>query len=383
MLNSAVADVAVALVYVFVLVSVMVSALNEIVAGLLKQRAKALWHGIGELLLSTNLRDAFYAHPLIKSLAPPISWAALERLAGPSYIPRRTFALALLDVLKHPQTQLQQAQRALRDIAGALAQPAPPGPAALLALAGSVGAVAAAIPATAAGTALKRELAALQAALGAPGATAAGLLPAVDRAARSLAAGVTAFLAEGAAPRSADLATILRILGENAAGDAERLATAIEEWFDAGMDRVSGWYKRWTQAWQFGFGLALAVALNVNVVSIANDLWINIPLRNAIVGEAVSFAKEPAAALTPKSAGDASGATPLTRIDQAEARLRRSQLDVGWSRWPTREDWTRIPGWMLTALGASFGAPFWFDLLNKFVQLRAGGPRPDERKAAS
>ena len=42
MLNSGVVDVGVALVYVFVLVSVLVSALNELVAGLLKRRAKAL-----------------------------------------------------------------------------------------------------------------------------------------------------------------------------------------------------------------------------------------------------------------------------------------------------------------------------------------------------
>lgn len=374
MLNSAVADVAVALIYVFVLVSVMVSALNEIVAGLLKQRAKALWHGIGELVLSTKLRDAFYAHPLIKSLAPPTSWMLLERLTGPSYIPRRTFALTILDVLKHPQAPLQQAHRALRDTAGALANPTPPSAAALAAMAVTLGAAGAALPATATGTALKRDLAALQAALAAPGATAASLLPAVESAARSLATGVTGFLTEGATPHSADLATILRILGENAAGDVERLRAAIEEWFDTGMDRVSGWYKRWTQCWQFGFGLVLAVALNVNVVSIANDLWINIPLRNAIVGDAVSFAKEP------PTAGDA---TPLTRLDQAEVRLRKSQIDVGWSRWPTREDWTRIPGWLLTALGASFGAPFWFDLLNKFVQLRAGGPKPDGKKAAA
>src|SRR5262249_32717908 len=155
--------------------------------------------------------------------------------------------------------------------------------------AATIGAAAAALPATMTGAALKRDLTALQTALAAPGATAAGLLPAVESAGRSLAAGVTGFLTQAATPHSPDLTTIMRSLGENAAGDVEKLRAAIEEWFDSGMDRVSGWYKRWTQAWQFGFGLVLAVALNVNVVSIANDLWINIPLRNAIVGDAVSF----------------------------------------------------------------------------------------------
>jgi len=35
-----------------------------------------------------------------------------------------------------------------------------------------------------------------------------------------------------------------------------------------------------------------------------------------------------------------------------------------------------IFGWVLTALAVSLGAPFWFDLLNKVIRLRAAGPKP-------
>ena len=28
-------------------------------------------------------------------------------------------------------------------------------------------------------------------------------------------------------------------------------------------------------------------------------------------------------------------------------------------------------GWLLTALAVSMGAPFWFDLLNKFIVIRS------------
>jgi hypothetical protein len=38
----------------------------------------------------------------------------------------------------------------------------------------------------------------------------------------------------------------------------------------------------------------------------------------------------------------------------------------------------RIPGWLLTALAISLGAPFWFDLLNKFINLRAVVNRPEK-----
>ena len=60
MLSSGVVDVGIALVYVFVLVSLLVSALNELVAGLLKQRAKALWRGIDHVLAAPANKGEFY-----------------------------------------------------------------------------------------------------------------------------------------------------------------------------------------------------------------------------------------------------------------------------------------------------------------------------------
>ena len=37
-----------------------------------------------------------------------------------------------------------------------------------------------------------------------------------------------------------------------------------------------------------------------------------------------------------------------------------------------------ILGFIITALAVSLGSPFWFDLLNKFVNIRAGGNKPSE-----
>jgi hypothetical protein len=35
-------------------------------------------------------------------------------------------------------------------------------------------------------------------------------------------------------------------------------------------------------------------------------------------------------------------------------------------------DWLgRLPGWLLTALAITLGAPFWFDLLNKIMVIRS------------
>jgi hypothetical protein len=34
-----------------------------------------------------------------------------------------------------------------------------------------------------------------------------------------------------------------------------------------------------------------------------------------------------------------------------------------------------IVGWIVTGLATSLGAPFWFDLLNKALQIRSSGGR--------
>lgn len=40
--------------------------------------------------------------------------------------------------------------------------------------------------------------------------------------------------------------------------------------------------------------------------------------------------------------------------------------------------WKSIVGWIITALAISMGAPFWFDLLNKFMKFRGATSKPDD-----
>jgi hypothetical protein len=40
-------------------------------------------------------------------------------------------------------------------------------------------------------------------------------------------------------------------------------------------------------------------------------------------------------------------------------------------------------GFLITALAIALGAPFWFDLLNKFVNLRVSGNKPESTKEES
>jgi hypothetical protein len=47
--------------------------------------------------------------------------------------------------------------------------------------------------------------------------------------------------------------------------------------------------------------------------------------------------------------------------------------------------WAIVPshlvGWVFTAIAASLGAPFWFDTLNKFMNVRAAGTAPNEKNS--
>jgi hypothetical protein len=99
------------------------------------------------------------------------------------------------------------------------------------------------------------------------------------------------------ASRSDGLGRVLRALLADAAGDVDRFRENIEVWFNDGMDRVSGAYKRATMKWQFGIAFALAVALNVDTLLIVRALWREPTLRKAIADQGAVVAQSPPPAL--------------------------------------------------------------------------------------
>src|SRR5437764_15256613 len=98
MFGSAVLEIVIGLVLVYFVLSLFCSALNEWVARWTELRSKTLRSGI-EMLLGdparTQLAAAFHQHPLIRGLR-------MGRDSYPSYIPSRTFALAIIDLVMQP-----------------------------------------------------------------------------------------------------------------------------------------------------------------------------------------------------------------------------------------------------------------------------------------
>ena len=90
-------DVALGLIFVYLLLSLICTTVNEWVAALMKHRSRTLEEGIRNLLNAQlaggarKLSEQLYQHPLIKALSRPGGL--------PTYIPSGTFSMALVDVL--------------------------------------------------------------------------------------------------------------------------------------------------------------------------------------------------------------------------------------------------------------------------------------------
>lgn len=186
------------------------------------------------------------------------------------------------------------------------------------------------------------------------------------------------------ASRAKDAILAMLDLAEN---DLRAAIHGIESWYEDTMNRISGVYKRRVQWVLFLTGMGLAVLLNADTLMIARTLSANPALRQRVAMEAELRAKSPAPGQPGSPPID-----PNVFFSTAKAELFSSALPLGWSNtpgdmraypWRTAKDesaahlWlSKFAGLLITAAAVSFGAPFWFDLLNKVSNLRAAGPKP-------
>lgn len=277
-------DVTFGLIFIYLILSLVCSAAQELAASVMALRSKNLETGI-QTLIGNDLAQKVYGHSLIKGLSKD------RKL--PSYISAETFSTVLLEVVA-----TERAEKSYTDL------------------------------------------------------TADELRDMI-----------------GKIPKEHPVRGVLSALVGSTQDEVNALKAKVAGWFDEGMERISGWYKRTVKYWLLGIAGAVAVATNANSLQIVAVLWENDALRTAIVAQA-----EAAAALQ-----DAS------EIEDASERLK--DFPIGW----TGEEeigtvfwWAHsAAGWLLTMAAISLGAPFWFDLLGKVARLRASGGKPKPEKPAS
>lgn len=373
--GSTMLEIAISLFFIYLLLSLICSAVNEWLAGVLGLRAKTLREGIANLLDdpdSEALAAEFYKHPLIAGLS---RGRGKKRL--PSYIPSSTFVRALLDITElnnepvdatDPNEEPESQHRLIalyKHVQAKLSQSESVGNSFELALLNVV--EEAGLDQTKleqAATTLKNMTAAR--------------LALTDSVSNAAAKGVENQLAKEMLETVQGLDQILSKGEEEAAATLASIQTGLESYFDDAMDRVSGWYKRRTQAIIIVLALAVSGFLNVDSVAITQNLAANGALRATIVaaaGEAVQN-------------GDGTLGNSLDEALKVKDELAELGLPIGWQTAdiPDKDEsdenisWSlfllsKVLGLIVTAVAVSLGAPFWFDLLNKLVNLRMAGQK--------
>ena len=379
MFGSEALEVGVGVTLMLLFVSLICTAAREALEIRLRTRAADLEQGIRELLRDhegTGLTSQLYAHPLIYSLflgnydpnnleerGDARKYMARNARANlPSYIPAGNFAAAILDIVARWPVPKEP---------GAEAEPKPADTAPL---------------------------------------STASLRATVER-------------IEGNDYLKQAILSAL----DGTKDDIGAVKANLEMWFNGTMDRVSGWYKRRTQKILFIIGLFAAVTLNVDIITVAERLTRDKPLREAVVSQAKAIG----------AARDKVDAKDLEALQQRTFEdLTRQMVSIGypigWTRdaqslipWPTPQACSQAPrkpvrdkapteagslsstkvasdtksqtiavstldkeappdcrmsgpqwmmaafGWLITAFAVMLGAPFWFDVLNKFMVIRS------------
>src|SRR5260221_3835924 len=114
MFGSNALEIAIGVVFVYLLLSLLCTVINEGIAGALEQRGKNLLEGIKNLLNDpefTSLAQHVYNHGLIDGVMQGVTdFTKTNRL--PSYIAPTNFALTLIDILgSHGAGQVVVEQR--------------------------------------------------------------------------------------------------------------------------------------------------------------------------------------------------------------------------------------------------------------------------------
>ena len=320
-------DIFIGLSFIFLVLSLIASGLQEVVQAILGLRGKTLRKGLKQLLKDPEIKDLakkVYGHPLISARS---GWH------GPSYLKPATFALALMDVLGN-----------LPKVAAALEAAPAPSPGQASVLWGSAENIVAALP----DGPVKQQLLLIL----------ADADPGKAKQAIESWFETTMDRIEGWFKRSTLLISVVIGIAIAVAGnvDAVRLARHLADSPEARNALVQ-------QAEQS----TTAMAARIESISGAMQCQPGAPetdpchSRDATLDSALKTFKESAAT--------------------ASSALAPAMLPVGWQDEPTPVPWlSHAVGWLLTAIAISVGAPFWFSMLQRLMSFRAAGVKPGEQE---
>ena len=156
------------------------------------------------------------------------------------------------------------------------------------------------------------------------------------------------------------------------------LRREIENSFDSSMERAGGVYKRNAKGVAIIIGITLAITTNADTFHIINRLSKDSLLRQIIIDKAVQVAPQ------------GSNPSDINKIDPNEI-LKEVELPIGWTSanvqqqinstkyrvngLPVFSVLSMIAGWFVSGIAIAMGAPFWFDLLGKVMNVKNAGKK--------
>ncbi len=348
-------DIALAMILVYLIFSLGVTAFNEFLAATLSSRARWLKRGI-ESLLSTSSgpnageaeaaamdrqMQAFYASPYVSFLSDPPARGLLKHLSlgafAPSYIPAWTLVQGLLDSASQTRGQALSTFEDIRKAVDGL-------------------------------------------------------------------------------PERSPIKVALTDLLARADGKIDALKPLVDEWFKSFETQVSAWYRQKTQVVLVGLSVLVACAANLDTVAMVRALSTDNQLREALVAKALEVsdkdninalldtaglaaAKQAVGAAQAASMAASDVAVLQVKVDEERRKVFEASstlmedvtstgLPIGWrgvdimamDRW---ERVRKIIGLLMSGFALSLGAPFWFDLLQKVAAMRSVGRNLAERARAT
>lgn len=180
-----------------------------------------------------------------------------------------------------------------------------------------------------------------------------------------------------------DLKNVLKQLLNDSEYELEAFKGKIRKWYDNIMDRASGWYKRMVQKIIVLVGLVIAVVFNADSIAIYERLESDPESLQQVVELAENYLSktetEQVIRTTPTFDQQLDQVRELinNEIEQAKSPLGLGWEDIGFFSFTPTQWGIKILGWIVTALAISLGAPFWFDLLRKLVNIRSSGTKPE------
>lgn len=335
MFNSPIIDLAIALCFTYFVLSLLVSTIHEFIFSVLRnKRGKFLFQALQNLFFDSSWKD-FVSKKFFNSVHIQSLMKAKDKF--PSYIPAENFAMAIMDQLRQSNAALNMEQ------------------------------------------------------------------------VKSFLTGKTE-LSESLV--SGDLRKTLLSLSERAKGDINQFQKSIEDFFNNAMDRAAGVYKRSAQKFILLIAFILAASLNADTIHIARTLWENPDAltktvdnisqltkqiqkdstENFTISNADSMVILDTKKIRDSLATDSTGKLlriPIEEIKQTRIYLTRAGIPMGWTQknFPPQDGEDGFWGWLIkiagiliTTIALQLGAPFWFDLLNKVINLRATGKKPNGGK---